>query len=83
MKSLLILPLVLAGLAACSGNSDPQDVSRQTNACPNLSGAALLECQQQVQPTSQGSTSTFKMARPKPVNGNFRGGNSGAPGGFK
>ena len=66
MMKFLILPVAIAALAGCAGsnNTSPQ----ATATCPNLSGAALLECQQNVQPASQ-TGNTFKMVHPKAPGG--------------
>src|ERR1044072_6423621 len=66
-KTLFILPVTLALLAGCASSSDTQSPQASAN-CSNLSGAALVECQKEVQPTSS-TGSTFKMVKPKPVNG--------------
>jgi hypothetical protein len=39
--------------------------------CADLSGSAYLECQQNVTPAANTKSKSFKMVRPKPVNGDF------------
>lgn len=81
MKRLLILPFAMAALAGCAaGGSNSENVSQSTANCSSLTGAALVECQQQVQPAGQSVTKPFKMTRMKPVNGNFRGGSDSGGG---
>lgn len=66
MMKFLILPVAIAALAGCAGSSDTSPQASAT--CSNLSGAALLECQQNAQPASQ-TGSTFKMVHPKAPGG--------------
>jgi uncharacterized lipoprotein YajG len=74
MKSLFVLPFALAILAGCAGSNDTQTQSPQASTdCSNLSGAALVECQKQVEPTSQTGIAPFKMVKPKPANGKAAG----------
>jgi hypothetical protein len=70
-KTLFALPVTLALLAGCASTNNTQSPQANAN-CTNLSGAALVECQKEVQPTAS-TGSTFKMVKPKPVNGKAAG----------
>jgi hypothetical protein len=39
--------------------------------CADLTGAAYLECQQNVTPAANAKSKAFKMTRPKAPNGDF------------
>jgi len=56
MKTLLILPIMIAVLAGCAANSTTQP-------------AVQANGQRNVQPASQSLEQPFKMVKPKPVNG--------------
>jgi hypothetical protein len=83
MKKLLILPVAIALLAGCAASNDSSRQTPQANAaCADLSGSAYLECQKRVAPATRSADDTFKMVKPKPANGGFRGGmNNGSGGG--
>jgi hypothetical protein len=74
-KTFLVVPVALALLAGCASSNYTQSPQASAD-CTNLSGAALVECQKQVQPTSS-TGSTFKMVKPKPVNGKTGGAGAG------
>ncbi len=73
-KTLLILPFAIAVLAGCASSNDTRQAPQANAACVNLSGSAYLECQKKVEPAARSADDDFKMVKPKPVNGNFRGG---------
>jgi hypothetical protein len=73
-KMLLILPLAVASLAGCAGSDTSQPSSQTSLQCANLSGAAYLECQRNIEPASRTADPDFKMVKPKPrASGNFGG----------
>jgi len=81
-KTLLILPIAIALLAGCAGSNDASRQSPQSSAdCSTLTGAALVACQKNIEPAARTGDDTFKMVKPKPANGNFRGGMGNGKGG--
>lgn len=73
-KTLLILPVAIALLAGCASSNDTRQSSQSSANCDTLTGAALAACQKNIEPASRTADDTFKMVKPKPTNGAFRGG---------
>jgi hypothetical protein len=69
-KMFFVLPFAVAALAGCAG-SDRSSSAQSSVRCADLSGSAYLECQQNVTPAANTKSKSFKMVRPKPVNGDF------------
>lgn len=76
MKKLLMAPVALLALsvAACSTQTGPQQVSPTDSSCYNLTGAALVECQNTVAPAAREPAKEFKMVKPPKGAGGMRGG---------
>lgn len=74
-KTLLVLPVALALLAGCASSNDTQSPQASAD-CSSLSGAAAVDCQRDIQPVSA-TGDTFKMVKPKPVNGKSGGAGAG------
>jgi hypothetical protein len=70
-KMLFVLPFAIAALAGCSATNDTSPSSQSSLQCANLSGAAYLECQQNVTPAASTKSKSFKQVRPKAPNGDF------------
>ena len=72
-KLFFILPFAVAALAGCAATDETSPSSQSSLRCADLSGAAYLECQQNVTPAAKTKSDDFKMVRPKARNGNFGG----------
>lgn len=72
-KLLLVLPIAVAVLAGCAATNETTPSSQSSVRCADLSGAAYLECQQNVTPAANAKSKAFKMTRPKAPNGDFGG----------
>lgn len=70
-KLLLVLPFAVAALAGCAATSETAPSSQTSVRCADLTGAAYLECQQNVTPAANAKNKAFKMTRPKAPNGDF------------
>ena len=71
IKMLFVLPFAIAALAGCAATNDTSPSSQSSLQCANLSGAAYLECQQNVTPATSTGSKPFKQVRPKAPNGDF------------
>lgn len=70
-KLLFVLPFAVAALAGCAATNETSPSSQSSVRCADLTGAAYLECQQNVTPAANAKSKAFKMTRPKAPNGDF------------